>query len=92
MKKLMMFLSVIMLSIFLLSCGKKGTDFQKFVQSIYDSEEIIAGYNEVDIIKDGEVEVYKKEMNILIQRGKNVRTEVDIVENKLSTSGVNKYD
>lgn len=92
MKKLMMFLSVIMLSIFLLSCGKKRTDFQKFVQSIYDSEEIIAGYNEVDIIKDGEVEVYKKEMNILIQRGKNVRTEVDIVENKLSTSGVNKYD
>lgn len=92
MKKLMIFLSVIMLSVFLLSCRDNKSDFQKLVQSIYDSELVIAGYNEVDIIKDGEVEVYKKEMNFLIQRGKNVRTEVDITENKLSTSGVNKYD
>ncbi len=92
MKKLMIFLSVIMLSVFLLSCVDNKSDFQKLVQSIYDSELVIAGYNEVDIIKDGEVEVYKKEMNFLIQRGKNIRTEVDITENKLSTSGVNKYD
>ena len=93
MRKFMMIISVIVLSIFLLSCGDgRLTDFEKVVKSIYDSELEIAGYNEVDIIKDGNLEVYKKEMNFLIQRGKTVRTEVDIVENKLSTSGNSLYD
>ena len=92
MKKLMMFISVLLLSVFLLSCGSSRTDFQKFVEAIYDSETIISGYDEVDTIKDDELVVYKKEMNFLIQRGKNVRTEVDITETKLSTSGSSLYD
>ena len=92
MKKLMMFITVLLLSVFLLSCGSSRTDFQKFVEAIYDSETIISGYDEVDTIKDDELVVYKKEMNFLIQRGKNVRTEVDITETKLSTSGSSLYD
>ena len=92
MKKLMMFISVLLLSVFLLSCGSSRTDFQKFVEAIYDSETIISGYDEVDTIKDDGLVVYKKEMNFLIQRGKNVRTEVDITETKLSTSGSSLYD
>ena len=35
MKKLMMFISVLLLSVFLLSCGSSRTDFQKFVEANY---------------------------------------------------------
>jgi hypothetical protein len=65
---------------------------QKLVQTIYDSEEIIAGYTENSIIKDNDLEVYNKNTELKISRGKQIKSEVKIVEKKLSTSGDRLYD
>lgn len=75
------------------SCGKnKLTPFEKFVNDIYASESILAGYNEVQTIKDKDLEVYNKNTNMLLIRGEKVRSEVSILEKKLSTSGSVLYD
>ena len=93
MKKILLFISAIVLSLCLTSCGgEKLSDFQSLVKCIYSSEEIIAGYNETNVIKDGNLEVYNKDVEFKIQRGEKVKSEVKIVEKKLSTSGTTMYD
>ena len=50
----------------LLACGgNKLNGFDKFVKNIYDSELIIAGYNEVNSIYDGDFEIYNKNTNFI---------------------------
>ena len=52
-KKILFIITILLASFCLLSCGKDNkSDFQKLVQSIYNSEEIMAGYTENSIIKD----------------------------------------
>ncbi|MBO5711949.1 MAG: hypothetical protein J6R47_03835 [Acholeplasmatales bacterium] len=91
-KKLLILFPVLMLALCLASCGNKLTDFQQLVKSIYDSEEALAGYNESNVIYDGEEEVYSKMTEFYIQRGQLTKSDVKITEKKLSTSGTQKYD
>jgi hypothetical protein len=92
-KKILFIITILLTSLSLLSCGKDNkSDFQKLVKSIYDSEEIIAGYTENSIIKDKDLEVYNKTTEFKIARGKQIKSEVKIVEKKLSTSGDKVYD
>lgn len=67
-------------------------DFEKLVSYIYESEESLAGYQEVNTMNDGEREVYKKETKFTIERATKVKSEVQIKEKKLSTSGTATYD
>ena len=70
-------ITILLTSLSLLSCGKDNkSDFQKLVKSIYDSEEIIAGYTENSIIKDKDLEVYNKTTEFKIARGKQIKSEV----------------
>ena len=88
MKKILIFITVLVTSLYLASCrGNNQMDFKGFVKAIYNSEQIMAGYNESNIILDGDFEVYNKLTNFKISRGENVKSEVKIVEKKLSTSG-----
>lgn len=88
---LVVFTAVLILMI--CSCGKnKLTDFEKFVNDIYSSEEVMVGYNETTIIKDGNMEIYNKNTNFKLMRGEKVRSEVSVLEKKLSTSGVKDFD
>ena len=92
-KKILFIITILLASFCLLSCGKDNkSDFQKLVQSIYNSEEIMAGYTENSIIKDNDLEVYNKTTEFKIARGKQIKSEVNIVEKKLSTSGDKMYD
>lgn len=92
-KKILFIIPILALSLSLLSCRRDDrSDFQKLVQSIYDSEEVIAGFNETSIIKDKDLEVYNKNTEFKIARGKQTKSEVKIVEKKLSTSGDRLYD
>ena len=91
-KKILLFIIPIFI-LCLLSCGNNNkSDFQKLVQSIYDSEEVLAGYNETSIIMDDDFEIYNKSTDFKIARGKQIKSEVKIVEKKLSTSGDKIYD
>jgi len=93
MKKILIFITVLVTSLYLASCrGNNQMDFKGFVKAIYNSEQIMAGYNESNIILDGDFEVYNKLTNFKISRGENVKSEVKIVEKKLSTSGSQTYD
>ena len=93
MKKILIFITVLVTSLYLASCrGNDQMDFKGFVKAIYNSEQIMAGYNESNIILDGDFEVYNKLTNFKISRGENVKSEVKIVEKKLSTSGNQTYD
>lgn len=88
---LVVFTAVLVLMIS--SCGKKKlTDFEQLVNDIYASEEILAGYNETQSIKDEEFEVYHKDTYLKLVRGEKVKSEVSVVEKKLSTSGNVLYD
>lgn len=92
-KKILFIIPLLLLSFILLSCGNDNkTEFQKLVQSIYDSEAIIAGFNETSIMKDNGFEVYNKSTEFKIARGKQIKSEVKVVEKKLSTSGDKVYD
>ena len=91
-KKILMFIPLLLLALCLASCGEKLTDFQQLVKAIYSSEEQMAGYNESNVIFDGKKEVYNKTTEFYIQRGKLVKSDVNIVEKKLSTSGTQAYD
>lgn len=93
MKKLLLIISVLLMSITLFSCKKdKLTDFEELVQIIYKSEENLSGYTEVSSIKDNDFVLYSKDTNCLIQRGKTVKTQVEINEKVLSSSGERVYD
>lgn len=93
MKKLLIIIPLIMFTLCLTSCGKKKqSNFSKLVNSIYASEQAIAGYNEQTRMLDDDFEVYNKDMDFIIQRGEKVKSEVNITERKLSTSGVTTYD
>lgn len=102
MKKKIILISSIVLALCLLSTivtiiivnknKSKLSDFESLVQIVYDSEAKLAGYNETNIIYDGNLEVYKKDTEFIIQRGTKVKSEVTITEKKLSTSGKDMYD
>jgi len=92
-KRIFLVLPLLLLSLCFLSCKKDElSDFQKLVESIYNSEEIIAGYNETNIMKDNDLEVYNKTTDFRIQRGEKIKSDVTIVEKKLSSSGITMYD
>lgn len=88
---LVVFTAVLVLMIS--SCGKnKLTDFEQFVNDIYASESVLAGYNETQVIKDEEFEVYHKDTYLKLVRGEKIMSEVSVLEKKLSTSGNVMYD
>lgn len=95
-KKILLFIPILVLSLCFISCKscKKDETFgiQNLINSVYDSEAIIAGYTEVNEIYDGDFCVYSKETEYVIQRTNVVKTEVNISEKKLSTSGESVYD
>lgn len=92
-KKVLLILPILLLTIFLTSCNRNQTNvFQSFVQAIYDSEEALAGYRERSVIVDGDFDIYSKDVEFKVQRGEKVKSQVNIVEKKLSTSGLNTYD
>ncbi len=102
MKKKIILISSIVLALCLLSTivtivivnknKSKLSDFESLVQIVYDSEAKLAGYNETNIIYDGNLEVYKKDTEFIIQRGTKVKSEVTTIEKKLSASGNQMYD
>ncbi len=92
-RKLLLIISVLMMSICLFSCKKdKLTDFESLVQIIYNSEANISGYTEETSIKNNDFVLYSKNTDCLIQRGKTVKTQVQIDEKILSSSGERVYD
>ena len=93
MKKILLFIPIIAMALYLGSCNNDShMEFEDFVKAIYDSEQTMAGYNETNLILDGDFEVYNKTTNFKIERGENIKSEVKIVEKKLSTSGSQTYD
>ena len=93
MKKILLLIPILGMLLYLGSCGKNDKmEFEDFVKAIYDSEQVIAGYNETNTILDGDFEVYNKTTNFKIERGENVKSEVKIIEKKLSSSGKDTYD
>ena len=93
MKKILIFIPILAMLLYLSSCGKNNQmELEDFVQAIYDSEQVMAGYNETNKILDGDFEIYNKTTSFKIERGENIKSEVNIVEKKLSTSGTSTYD
>lgn len=102
MKKKIILLSSIVLALCLLSTivtivlvnknKTKLSNFQSLVQIIYDSESKLAKFNETNKIYDGNLEIYNKNTDFTIQRGTKVKSEVTVIEKKLSASGNQKYD
>lgn len=70
MKKLIYVLTAFVILFSLASCSKKDkrTDFQKFVSSIYDSEEVLLSYEDVQTIKDNGNLVYSNTTKLTIKR------------------------
>ena len=92
-KRLLLIVFTTCLILVISSCGKKGlTGLDKLVNDIYASESILAGYNETQIIKDEEMEIYHKDTDFKLIRNESVISEVNILEKKLSTSGTSMYD
>ena len=93
MKKILIFIPILVMILYLGSCRKNNQiEFEDFVEAIYNSEQVFAGYNETNEIYDGDFEIYEKTTNFKIERGENIKTEVKVVEKKLSTSGKETYD
>ncbi len=93
MKKIYMIFTIILFTLCFASCKKDNrTDFEKLVSNVYDSEERIAGYNELTKMFDDGFEVYNKNTDFVISRGEKIKSEVNITERKLSTSGSSVYD
>ncbi len=94
MKRLILIVFTMVLILVISSCGKKNklTDFEKFVNDIYASELVLAGYNETTKILDNDFEIYNKNTVFKLIRGEKVRSEVKVLEKKLSTSGDVLYD
>jgi len=92
-KRIILLVFTMVLVLMISSCGKKKlTNFEKLVNDIYASESILAGYNETQVIKDSDFEVYHKNTNFTLVRGEKVRSEVRVLEKKLSTTGTQLYD
>ena len=92
-KRIILIVFTMVLSLLISSCGKKKlSDFDRLVNDIYASESVLVGYNETQIIKDQDLEVYHKSTNLKLVRGDKVRTNVSVLEKKLSTSGNKLYD
>lgn len=100
-KKAIIITCLILISVLLCSCSRgcacsckkdKTNPFDEFVNIIYSSEESLKGFNEETTIKDGEMVIYSKSNNMKLDRGDNVKTEVNIIEKKLSTKGDVVYD
>lgn len=91
--KISLIILALIMTLSLSACNKdKATDFEKLVKSIYSSEEIITGYSEISSIIDCELEIYYKNSNLKIDRGEDLKTEVEITEKKLSVSGDKTYE
>lgn len=70
MKKFIYVLTALMIMISLSSCSKKDnrTDFEKFVSSIYESEETLLSYEDTQTIKDNNNLVYSNTTKLTIKR------------------------
>lgn len=91
--KLILLVLVAVCALVISSCNKnKLTDFEKFVNNIYNSELKLASYSEVSSINDNGTEVYNKSTLFKLTRGTKTVTEVKTVEKKLSVSGTTMYD
>ncbi len=95
-KKILIIIPLILFTLCFASCKSckkdKRSDFEKLVSYIYESETKIAGYNELTKMFDNDFEVYNKDLDFAISRGNKVKSEVNIKERKLSTSGNSTYD
>lgn len=92
-KRLLLIIFTIALILMISSCGKqKLSDFEQLVNDIYKSESVLAGYNETQIIKDSDMEIYNKNTSFKLIRSEKVISEVNVIEKKLSTSGTATYD
>ena len=92
-KKLITLVLVAVCALVISSCNKnKLSDFDNFVNNIYNSELKLASYSEVSSIKDKDIEVYNKNTLFKLTRGTKTVTEVKTVEKKLSVSGTTMYD
>ena len=100
-KRIFIIISMLLLSLCFISCKSCKKDkedeikipvFDKLVTAIYDSETKITGYNEDIRMIDKDVEVYIKNTIFTLDRTEQVKSSSNIVEKKLSTSGVNMYD
>lgn len=92
-KRLLLIVFTACLILVISSCGKNKLEgFDKLVNDIYQSESILAGYNEIQVIKDEDMEIYHKDTNFKLIRSEKVISEVNILEKKLSTSGTSMYD
>ncbi len=97
MKKYLLICLTMITLLSLLACKKDKTepeltDFEKLVNIVYASEEILAGYYEEDTIYDGEFLTYQKTIDLKLERKDTVKTEVELVEKTLSASGINDFD
>ncbi len=92
-KKLILLVLFAVCALVISSCNKnKLTNFEKFVNNIYNSELKLASYSEVSSINDNGTEVYNKSTLFKLTRGTKTVTEVKTVEKKLSVSGTTMYD
>ena len=92
-KKLITLVLLAVCALVISSCNKnKLSDFDNFVNNIYNSELKLASYSEVSSIKDKDIEVYNKNTLFKLTRGTKTVTEVKTVEKKLSVSGTTMYD
>ena len=83
-KKLITLVLVAVCALVISSCNKnKLSDFDNFVNNIYNSELKLASYSEVSSIKDKDIEVYNKNTLFKLTRGTKTVTEVKTVEKKL---------
>ena len=70
MKKIIYLLTALVIMLSLSSCSKKDkrTDFEKFVSSIYESEETLLSYEDTQTIKDNNNLVYSNTTKLTIKR------------------------
>ncbi len=76
------------------SCKKNNdlTGLDTLINHIYDSETKLVGSIETAIINDNDMVVYEKVTNLKLQRDISVKSEVNIIEKKLSNKGTTIYD
>ena len=100
-KRVFIIFTLLLLSLCFISCKSCKKDkevtpdipaFDKLVSAIYDSETKLIGYNENIKMTDDDMDIYIKTTDFSIERKEQVKSSVNILEKKLSNSGINMYD
>ena len=100
-KRIFIIFTMLLLSLCFISCKSCKKDkevtpdipaFDKLVSAIYDSETKLIGYNENIKMTDDDMDIYIKTTDFSIERKEQVKSSVNILEKKLSNSGINMYD